>query len=231
VESNSPLRVGDALSFTATVTGQTPVTYTWDFGDNTAPRTGVDLSAVSHAYDAAGTYSVTLEVANACPSTDDRSITVSVNPRSQPSTPFWNKQVYVNGTLTSSVPITVWPGDTVQIVDQVYVSSAGTITFTLTDTWTDGLLVDGWTHTIGHVTNTPQALTWEVESAQPDVWHILTKTFQVVGDTWTLGHVAETLWVENANSQPDERLIVLARGGAGGAESPRLYLPMVTKSD
>jgi carboxypeptidase T len=231
VESNSPVRAGDALSFTATVSGQPPVTYTWDFGDNTAPRTGVNLSAVSHAYDAAGSYPVRLEVANACPSTDEHSITVSVNPRSQPSAPLWNKQVYVNGTLTNSMPITVWPGDTIQIVDQVYVSSAGTITFALTDTWTDGLLLDGWTHTIGHVTPTSQALSWEVESAQPDVWHILTKTFRVVGDTWTLGHVAESLWVENASSQLDERLIILARGGAGWDELPRLYLPMVTKSN
>jgi hypothetical protein len=154
---------------------------------------------------------------------------VTVNPHPQLSTPFWSKQVYVNGTLTDSVPITVWPGDTVQIVDQVYISSAGTVTFTLTDTWTGGLHLDGWTHTTGHVTNTTQELSWGVESAQPDTWHILTKTFQVVSDAWTLAHVAETLWVDNASSQLDERLIVLARGGAGGDGLHRLYLPMVTK--
>jgi len=230
VESNGPVRVGSALGLTATVTGQPPITYAWDFGDGTAPQTGLDLSAVSHTYGAAGTYPVTLEATNACPSTDSHVITVTVNPHPQASTPFWNKQVYVNGTLTNSVPITVWPGDTVQIVDQVYISSTGTITFTLTDTWTDGLHLDGWTNTTGHVTNTTQELSWRAESAQPDVWHVLTKTFQIINDTWTLAHVAETLWVENANSQPDERLIVLARGGAGGDGLLQLYLPMVTKS-
>ena len=60
----------------ATVTGQTPITYTWGLGDAAPPLVGVGLDVISYTYHTAGSYTVTLEAANGCPSSDSRSITV-----------------------------------------------------------------------------------------------------------------------------------------------------------
>jgi len=55
-----------------------PITYTWVFGDDTPPLIGTELDVISHTYYATGLYTVTLEAANACPSSDSQSILVSV---------------------------------------------------------------------------------------------------------------------------------------------------------
>jgi PKD repeat protein len=72
-------RVGQTITFTSAVTqGALPITYTWTFGDDTPPLTGVGLDVVSHTYSVAGFYTVTLEAANACPSSASQSTLVKV---------------------------------------------------------------------------------------------------------------------------------------------------------
>jgi len=57
--------VGESVTFTGTVAaGEPPLTYTWDLGDGNVDEGEV----VTHVYDAAGTYTVTMTAANACPS-------------------------------------------------------------------------------------------------------------------------------------------------------------------
>ncbi|GAA0729751.1 hypothetical protein GCM10009060_29960 [Halorubrum trapanicum] len=64
---------GDAISFNASASEGTGLTYEWTFGDGTS-ATG---ETVEHVYDATGTYNVTLTVANGSASDTDR-IAVSV---------------------------------------------------------------------------------------------------------------------------------------------------------
>ena len=76
LNSDSPVLLGETMSFSATVTGTEPVAYTWDFGGTgTAGGTGAN---VSFLYDAAGLYTVTLDVENACPSADSATLPVEV---------------------------------------------------------------------------------------------------------------------------------------------------------
>lgn len=62
-----PRKPGDASHFQALAwdPGQGALTYTWDFGDGSPPRSGVALSEVSHSYTATGIYPVTLVVRDA----------------------------------------------------------------------------------------------------------------------------------------------------------------------
>jgi PKD repeat protein len=65
---------GDTVAFTGTASGEAPITYTWDFGDG---GTGTGAN-VSHVYAAAGTYTVTMVAANACPSEDSVAYVLTV---------------------------------------------------------------------------------------------------------------------------------------------------------
>jgi PKD repeat protein len=78
LESDSPVELGQAMQFSATVTGDAPITYTWDFG-GAGSQGGTDVYP-TFTYDAAGDYDVTLDAANGCPSTDTQTIQVRVNP-------------------------------------------------------------------------------------------------------------------------------------------------------
>ena len=74
--SDSPVLLGETMNFTATVSGTEPITYTWDFGGaGTAGGTG---ASVTFLYAAAGSYTVTLDVENDCPSTDSATLQVEV---------------------------------------------------------------------------------------------------------------------------------------------------------
>jgi len=54
------------VTFTNTVRGLPPVTYTWNFGDGSPPLgTGTARISVQHTYTAAGRYTVTLTATNA----------------------------------------------------------------------------------------------------------------------------------------------------------------------
>jgi PKD repeat protein len=74
--SNSPVALGEAMEFAATVTGSTPYTYMWDFG-GAGTATDEDTATPTFTYDAAGTYTVMLTVENAC-GTDNDSLVVEV---------------------------------------------------------------------------------------------------------------------------------------------------------
>jgi PKD repeat protein len=60
-ESDSPTQLGEVTTFTATVTGGTNVTFSWDFGDDSAFGNGAN---VTHTYAAAGEYTVILTASN-----------------------------------------------------------------------------------------------------------------------------------------------------------------------
>jgi PKD repeat protein len=63
--SDSPVALGDAMHFTATVTGTQPYTYTWDF-DGAGSGTGLDTPTPTFTYDQIGLYLVSLTVENPC---------------------------------------------------------------------------------------------------------------------------------------------------------------------
>jgi PKD repeat protein len=77
--SNSPVEIGKPMNFAAAVTGDAPITYTWDFG-GLGSGSGLDGPTPVYTYTTAGTYTVTLDVENGCPSSDTQSISVLVNP-------------------------------------------------------------------------------------------------------------------------------------------------------
>lgn len=82
--SYNPLQpyVHQTVEFSAAVQGgETPVTYTWNFGDNSPPLVVVDQSAVSHVFPVTAVpqaYPVTLSAVNACgvPLQSAKSLTV-----------------------------------------------------------------------------------------------------------------------------------------------------------
>jgi PKD repeat protein len=76
--SDSPVSLGESAHFTATVSGDGPVTYTWDFGDGTTPQSDVGLQHTLHTYGASKTYDVTLDVTSACLLSDRSSLVVNV---------------------------------------------------------------------------------------------------------------------------------------------------------
>jgi len=77
LESDQPVALGRTMHFTATVTGDEPISYTWDLGPGT--RGGTDTHP-TFVYSQTGTFSVTLTVHNAVSSSDTRTISVHVGP-------------------------------------------------------------------------------------------------------------------------------------------------------
>ncbi len=61
-QSDSPTMLGEMTTFTATVSGGSNITYTWNFGDDTALGNGAN---VTHTYAEPGEYSVTVTASNA----------------------------------------------------------------------------------------------------------------------------------------------------------------------
>lgn len=62
----APAEVGADADFdAATVTGPTPITYSWDFADGTPPTAPAPAADATHAFAAPGRYGVVLTVANA----------------------------------------------------------------------------------------------------------------------------------------------------------------------
>ena len=59
--NNSPTTLGDATTFTASITAGTNVTYTWDFGDGSPVATG---AVITHEYALVGNYSATVTASN-----------------------------------------------------------------------------------------------------------------------------------------------------------------------
>ncbi|KAA5539564.1 PKD domain-containing protein [Roseiconus nitratireducens] len=71
---------GASLTFTAAAIdpGNDTLTYTWDFGDGTAPVNGVDLTSVDHLYVGDGVYTVKLTVTDGDDGVAEGALTVSV---------------------------------------------------------------------------------------------------------------------------------------------------------
>ncbi len=64
--------MGTVVVFTGTATSGTarlPITYTWDFGDSITPTPEMG-NPITRTFPGADIYTVTLTVANACPSQD-----------------------------------------------------------------------------------------------------------------------------------------------------------------
>ena len=59
--NDSPRMIGDSVTFTATITAGSNVTYTWDFGDSSEIAAG---RVVSHAYTLDGVYTATVTATN-----------------------------------------------------------------------------------------------------------------------------------------------------------------------
>lgn len=77
----NPAKTGHPVTLSAAATGNEPLTYTWDFGDTTAPQTG---ASQMHVYAAAGTFNATVTVADVNNLTVSGTVQVVVTP----STPF-----------------------------------------------------------------------------------------------------------------------------------------------
>jgi uncharacterized repeat protein (TIGR01451 family) len=58
-------KTGETVHFTGTAQGSAPITYTWDFGDD-SPQQLTTTPSIMHSYNTAGHYSVTLTVSNPC---------------------------------------------------------------------------------------------------------------------------------------------------------------------
>ncbi len=61
-QSDSPTLLGETTTFTATVSAGSNITFTWNFGDDSAPEQGAN---VTHTYAEPGEYTVTVTASNA----------------------------------------------------------------------------------------------------------------------------------------------------------------------
>jgi PKD repeat protein len=232
LESDSPVDLDQAMSFTATVLGSTPIIYTWDYGDGTALRFDVGLHTVTHTYGVDGTYTVTLSVVNGCPSTDSASMLVVVNP--PPPEPAWDKQVCINGVLTDAASITVVPSDTVEIVDRVWITATRAVSFTLVETWTASLGLVHWAGDTGSVTTivttTARTLAWNVVSDAPNTWHAITRTFGVLTGTWDTDILTGSLRVEDADLPPETWILHFTHLDPNHPSGHSVFLPLILRS-
>lgn len=183
---------GVALSYTPTLvypempvlfaaellTGSLPISYTWGFGDATAPLSGTAASAlftVPHAYPAAGIYTLTLTAWNSCtlpPLTATARITVTAPPcrpliglalTCTPTLPYTFTPVLFTGqVLTGSLPATyTWAfGDGTPPMTGTTDSRFLTTTHTFTATGTYSTWLTAWN--LCTATPTQQAITLTV---------------------------------------------------------------------
>ncbi len=123
-----------------------------------------------------------------------------------PEPAIWEKRVWVNGVLTNTDPIPVFPGDAVQIVDRIRITYTVPVSFTLAETWSASLLMTALAADVGPATWTPAgpAVVQGLHVA-PNTWYAITKTFTVAEGTWILDLVTETLTVEHR--APVERVV------------------------
>ncbi|GEM_PF-834525 len=129
---------GESIQFTDTSTGN-PISWSWSFGDGATST----AQNPSHAYSAAGTYTVTLQVSNgAYTKNTSKSITVlapvTVDFTLSPSAPVVNQDVVFTNQTSGSVDSYLWnfgDGSSSTAKDPTHkFTSAGSYTVTLTAT-------------------------------------------------------------------------------------------------
>ena len=141
-------------------------------------------------------------------------IDLSLTCISQNPIPRWDKEVWLNGELATSVPgpHTVRPGEPVTIVDWVGATFSVTISAELTENWSDAVALVGYdTGGVGTATEGANSLVWELEDVAPNVLYPITKTFAVQYGDWTSGWITESLLVEGALDQIPDKVVELAR--------------------
>ena len=184
-----------------------------------------------------GTYTSTLVVntQDAVNSQVNVPVTITIAPRPEPT---WEKLVTVNDVLTDTFPVTVVGDDSVEIVDQVWITWTGRVTFTLDEEWSDSLeLLDyavrglpGGTAILPDyatvVMPTAGQMTVMVTDGPGEWGYVITKTFTVLAGNWETGAISETLLVEGAAPQLDPRVLQFVNG----APVTKVYLPLVMRS-
>jgi PKD repeat protein len=128
LEGDSPTPLGEQTHFTATVSGNAPITYTWDFNSDGIPeQRGTALSQTTHLYPLATTYiaphtyDVTLHIANPCPSSSEQTIQIRLeSPMTTcepaagatftytPSAPKVGEIVHFSGQVDQGEPPITW---------------------------------------------------------------------------------------------------------------------------
>jgi hypothetical protein len=163
-------------------------------------------------------------------------VTITIAPRPEPT---WEKMVYLNGVMTDTFPVTVLPSDTIEIVDQVWITYTNNITFALEERWTESLELltydirglPGGTAVLpeyGTVVIPPAAglMTVTVADAPSDWGYVITKTFNVLEGDWETDTITETLEVEGAYPQLSPRALQFTYGISGA----KIYLPVVMRN-
>ena len=132
--------------------------------------------------------------------------------------------------LTDAASITVVPGDTVEIVDQVWVTATRAVTFTLVETWTASLGLAHWAGDTGSVTNTARTLVWNVVGDAPNTWHAITRTFAVLTGTWDTDVLTGSLQVEDADSPPGTWILRFTHLDPNHPSGHSVFLPLILRS-
>ncbi len=179
-----------AVHVAASVLGELPLTYTWDFGDATPALIGRERNSVTHTYPVPNLYTVTLTVTNACPSMDTMTTTAKIYPRPQI---MWNEDVYLNGVLINEIPFDIVDDDMVQIMDRIAISTPIPITLTLVETRTEHLALSEWVSNAGYVQVSPNGIAWHIAKAMTDIPYSLTQTFKINPGAWHLGSITKII--------------------------------------
>ncbi len=122
----------------------------------------------------------------------------------------WDKQIRIGqGAFRpwDDEPFTVKPNDLVTIVERVWVTATGSVSFTLGEAWSPAFEWEGYDVTVGSVSQAGRAATWSAPSAAANAWHGLTKTLRAVAVPGYLGLLTETLRVEGLPLQLPERIV------------------------
>jgi len=120
----------------------------------------------------------------------------------QPVEPAWEKEIWINGEGPLSPGeslFTVVPSDTVTIVDRVWITAGAPVSFTLTEEWSESLDFVDQEHSAGSTIESGDNLRWLNWGEAANTWHVLTKTFQILGGEWETGYLTETLEVAQAD--------------------------------
>jgi hypothetical protein len=126
-----------------------------------------------------------------------------------PSQIGWEKQVWINGNqfLSHQSPFTgLLTTDSISIVDSVMITHTGNISFTLEEDWSNSLVFTAEQHISGTLIpppiQGPGTVTWTVQNDIANTWYVLTKTFAITPSSENVDYITETLWVDDAASQP-----------------------------